>query len=347
MITISNSEMFTWQRCKRMWFLRYYLGYTPDADEVTGNRILGTRVHCALEGHYGYGLDPLAVLGVLYQIELDASPEYEAELTAERDLASAMVEGYLEWVATEGADAGLRVVAAEQELSLPLPGVEGVILRAKLDQAVINETTGLLSFLDFKTAGDFERHAILALNPQFKFYSVMQMLSSAPPHVHDDDDGTVEGCPGCFAEPGSPGWPHVNGGIIRTLRRVKRTSRSKPPYYATDDFRYDPETINSQLMKMISLGKKIKEARAALDWCYTEGEGNLELVNAVQRSLFPPTAIETDCKWRCPFVTLCPMLDDGSDWAGVLTKSGQFRQEDPYAYYADDPLHRVRQILKQ
>ena len=336
MITISNSEMFAWQRCKRMWFVRYYLGYTPDADEVTGNRILGVRVHCALEGHYGYGLDPLAVLGVLYQIELDASPEYEAELIAERDLASAMVEGYLEWVTSTGEDAGLRVVATEAELELPLPGVEGVSLRAKLDQAVLNETTGLLSFLDWKTAGDFERHEVLALNPQFKFYSVMQKLAQ----MGVDEFGN-------YYERGIEGAPRVDGGILRTLRRVKRSSRSKPPYYATDEFRYDPETIASTLAKMQGLGKDIKKARAALDWCYTEGEGDLALVNTVQRSLFPPTPIETDCKWRCPLVQLCPMMDDGSDWAGVLERSGQFRQEDPYSYYDQDPLVRVRQILKQ
>ena len=336
MISISNSEMFTWQRCKRLWFVRYYLGYTPDAEEVTGNRILGVRIHCALQGHYGYGLDPLAVLGVLYQIELDASPEYEAELTAERDLASAMVEGYLEWVASTGEDAGLRVVATEAELELPLPGVEGVSLKAKLDQAVLNETTGLLSFLDFKTAGNFERHEILALNPQFKFYSVMQKLAS----MGWDSLGNSY-------EPGPGGPPRVDGGIIRTLRRVKRSARSKPPYYATDEFRYDPESIASQLAKMQRLGYEIKKARAQLDWCYTEGEGDLELVNTVQRSLFPPTQIETDCSWRCPLVTLCPMMDDGSDWAGVLQNSGQFRQEDPYAYYENDPLVRVRQILKQ
>lgn len=321
MISISNSEMAIWQRCRRTWFLSYYLGYQTAAEEVTGHRILGIRVHTALQGFYGYGLDPLAVLGVLYQIELDASPEFEAELTAERDLASAMVEGYLEWIAAEGKDAGLTVVAAEQELRVPLPGIEGAELRAKLDQAVYNEQTGLLSFLDFKTAADFERHEVLALNPQFRYYSVMQQLAAGP------------------------GAPAVDGGIIRTLRRVKRTSRSKPPYYAQDEFRYNPEILASTLAKMQRLGAEIIDARRMLDWAYTEGGGDLELVNVVQRSMFPPTPIETDCRWRCPFVTLCPMMDDGSDWAGALTRGGQYRQENPYQYYSDDPLHRVRQVL--
>ncbi len=64
MITISNTEVNTWQRCRRKWFLAYFLGYQPAVEEVTGHRILGVRVHTALEGYYGYDLDPLAVLGV-------------------------------------------------------------------------------------------------------------------------------------------------------------------------------------------------------------------------------------------------------------------------------------------
>ena len=321
MITVSNTEIQTFMRCPRKWFVQYYLGYQPAEEEVTGNRILGVRVHTALEGMYGYGLDPLAVLQVLYQLELDASPEFETELLAERDLASAMVEGYIEWVASEGIDAGLTVVATEAELVVPLPGVEGVQLRAKLDQQVLSEQTGLLSFLDFKTAGAFEKHEVLALDPQFKFYSLMHRLIT------------------------EPGDPRVDGGIIRTLRRVKRSDKSKPPYYATDDFRYDPETINSQLRKVQRVAYQIRNARHTLDQVYLDSGGDMETVNLVQRSLFPPNEIPHDCKWSCPLVTLCPMMSDGSDWAGVLTNSGYFKQEDPYAYYSDDPLRRVRQEL--
>jgi hypothetical protein len=320
-ITISNTEIQTWMRCPRKWLDSYYLGYQPADEEVTGNRILGVRVHSAMEGMYGFGLDPLAVLQVLYQIELDRSPEFEPELLKERDLASAMVEGYIEWAASEGVDASLTVVATEAEVVVPVPGLEGVALKGRLDQVVLNEETGLLSFLDFKTAANFEKHETLALDPQFRVYSLIQLLASQ----------------------GS--GPRVDGGIIRTLRRVKRSDRSKPPYYATDDFRYDPETIESTLKKVQRIGGQILEARRVLDWAYTEGGGSIEVINEVQRTMFPPNEIPHDCKWTCPFVQLCPLMDDGSDWAGVLTSSGHYRQEDPYAYYLNDPLRRVREEL--
>jgi hypothetical protein len=323
-IQISNSELFAWQRCKRNWLLRYYLGFTPDAEEVTGSRILGTRVHAALEGYYGYQLDPLAVLHMIYRFALEDFPDNERELIIERDLASAMVEGYIEWLAAEGKDAGLRVMATESEVTVPLPGVQpGVMLRAKLDRVVLDEATGLLSFVDDKTAASFERHEILALNPQFRFYSLVQKLAARE----------------------MPGAPRVLGGMVNTLRRVKRTDKSKPPYYQRDPFRYNEQMINSTLLKTQGLVKQIMQARSHLDWIYTTGRGDMAMLSAFQAENLPPTPIETDCSWRCPFVELCPMLDDGSDWVGALVRSGHFRQENPSAYYEDDPLGRVRQML--
>jgi PD-(D/E)XK nuclease superfamily len=324
-ISMSQSEIFTFQRCPRMWLLKYYLAYTPDADEVTGSRILGTRVHAALEGYYGYDLDPLAVLHLLYKFELEASPEFEAELVIERDMASAMIEGYVEWLAETGADAGLTVMGTESEVSVPLPGLPDVILRAKLDRVVLDESTGLLSFVDDKTAAGFERHEILMLDPQFRFYSLVQKLVARE----------------------VPGAPRVLGGIVNTLRRVKRTDRSKPPYFKRDPFRYNEQMINATLLKVTGVAKKIVAARNSLDWIYspTGANGDLAMLESYQALNLAPVPILTDCSWRCPFVSLCPMMDDGSDWVGALVRSGHFRQEDPYAYYERDPLHRVRQAL--
>jgi PD-(D/E)XK nuclease superfamily len=322
-IQISNSELFTFGRCPRLWLLKYYLGYTPDADEVTGNRILGTRIHAALEGYYGYGLDPLSVLHLIYQFALQDFPDSERELVIERDLGSAMIEGYIEWLSAEGKDAGLTVVATEADVSVPLPGVPGAELRAKLDQVTLDEATGLLSFLDHKTAATFERHEILMLNPQFRFYSLVQKLAARE----------------------VPGAPRVLGGLVNTLRRVKRTDKSKPPYYQRDPFRFNEDMINATLLKVTGLTKKIMAARESLDWIYTEGQADLTLLNAFQQINLPPTPIETDCSWRCPHVELCPMMDDGSDWVGALVRSGHYRQEDPYSYYDRDPLSRVRQAL--
>ena len=320
-IQITNSELFAWQRCRRMWLLHHYLGYALEAAQVVGNQILGIRIHAALEGYYGYDLDPLTVLGVLYQLALDEFPEYESDLLAERDLATAMIEGYIEWIAAEGKDATLTSVATEAEVIVPLPGVPGVELRAKLDAVVYDSRSELLSFLDHKTAASFDRHEIMELDPQFRFYSLVQRIAS-------QDNGM-----------------RVLGGYVNTLRRVKRTDRSRPPYFQRDPFRFNEQMIDATLLKVQGLARHILATREWLDWLYTQGQSDLTLLNQFQQAELPPTPILTDCSWRCPFTALCPMMDDGSDWAGALTRSGHYKAEDPQSYYGRDPLKLVRQTM--
>jgi len=177
MQAISNSEMNLWARCPRSWFITYYLGMVPAVEYPTGARQTGTRVHTAMEGLYGYGLDPLLVLKLLYAAEINEHPEAGDDLRKEWDLANAMVEGYQEWVISEGKDADLKVTGTEQDVQVPLP-VAGefagqVELRGKLDVTVQEISTGFLYFIDWKTSGNFDQHQILELNTQFKLYSLM------------------------------------------------------------------------------------------------------------------------------------------------------------------------------
>lgn len=322
MTAISNSEVATFSRCRRQWYLKYYLGTAPADEPPAGIAQLGTRVHASLEGYYGFGLDPLTVLHTLYALEIEARPEYRADLLKERDLSTPMVEGYVEWAAEEGIDAGLTVVSVEQDVEVPFPLVPGVSLKARMDQVALNEDTGALSFLDWKTAASFDRHEVLALDPQFKFYSVVQRLAR-PAHV-----------------------PLVDGGIIRTLRRVKRTSKSTPPYYQTDSFRYSPEVLEAAELRIAKICREIMTARRWLDEIYRRSGGELGWVNQVQRSEVPPSPRLHECRWDCPFVQLCPMMDDGSDWPGVIVSSGRYIQTDPYSYYRDDPVKAVRAVLE-
>lgn len=321
MIPISNSEIAVADRCLRQWYLKYYLGFSPADEPPVSASKSGTRVHAALEGMYGYDLDPETVLGALYALSIDAQPDWREDLMREWELTTIMVRGYLEWVAETGIDAPLSLVSLERQVQVPFPLVPGVELRAKMDQAVYNEDTGILSFLDHKTAVNFDSHESLALNPQFKFYSVVQRLMA----------GT--------------GGPVVAGGMINTLRRVKRTEKSRPPYYQRDVFRYSPEELNAAELRIAALARRMVAARQALDEAHAVSGGELMTVNAVQRSVAPPTPIVRDCKWSCPFVSLCPMMDDGSDWPGVLMRSGKYQQGNPYQYQVDDPLGAARAKL--
>jgi hypothetical protein len=296
----------------------------PAEESPVGAAPTGVRVHAALEGYYGYGLPPAEVVNVLYAMAVEAFPDWRTDLLKERELAEVMVAGYVDWVTETGKDASLEVVATETDIEVELPGVPGVALKARMDQVVLDHETGLLSFLDHKTAVNFDTHEVLALNPQFKHYSVVQRLvARSNPHIP----------------------ARVSGGIVNTLRRVKRTEKSKPPYYQREPFRYNDEQLDATESRIYSVVRQILDARGYLDWAYQEQGGNLATVNRVQREDLYPTFIPHDCKWSCPFVGMCPMMDDGSDWPGVLTRSGAYRQDDPYSYYRDDPLRAVRDRL--
>lgn len=337
MMAISNSEMNLWARCPRSWFITYYLGMVPASESPIGPRQLGTRMHTAFEGLYGYGLDPLLILKLLYAAEINEHPEFEGELRTEWDLANAMAEGYQEWAVSEGRDADLAVMGTETDVRVPLPlageFAGAVELRGKLDVTIQEISTGFLYFIDWKTSGSFDAHQILELNTQFKLYSLM---------LHLRDGIPLDGPPA--------NWhgPVVNGGIIRTLRRCKRTERSKPPYFMHDQFRYNPEQLRATLSRAQKLCTEIMSARRDLDWCYSPegGRGDLAMVNGYQRFGLRPVPIPGDCSWRCTAAHgLCVSMDDGADWAGMLARSGRWKQADPYAHYERAGFEAIRAQL--
>ena len=131
---ISNSEIQLFLRCPRKWLVEYYWGFLPANPSPLGAANLGIRVHLALEAKFGYGLDPLTVLDIIYGQEIATHPDLARELNADLEMSKIMVEGLLEWMGTEGHAASFRFVRAEAEIRVPLPGFDGVDLRAKLDQ---------------------------------------------------------------------------------------------------------------------------------------------------------------------------------------------------------------------
>ena len=323
MIEISQSELSTWARCPRKWLVNYYYGAVPAEDEITGNRILGTRVHTALQARYDTGANPVDVLAILYQMVLDAHPEASQDILKERELAQIMTSGYLEWLEGEGADAHLQQVAAEADVKVPLPGLPGVMLRARLDAVFRDIQDGHYLFRDYKTADSFQRHELLALDWQMRFYCLVTAILR-----NQGED-----------------FPVVRGGMVDTLRRVKRSSKSQPPYYRRDYFRYGVPELEATARRAGKLATEILHVRDLLDAAAARGD-DLAAVNILQQAELRPVPILTDCSWSCPLAGgICTMMDDGSDWPGALFGSGKFRQGDPYAYYRADPLAAVRAQL--
>jgi predicted thioesterase len=307
---LSHSEVRTWTTCRRQWALTYYWrwGVPPERVKPAAAMHLGTRVHLALEAWYGYGLDPLAVLEYEYNLAVNVSPEYEKELMTERGYATTMVAGYLEWAESEGTDADLEVLGTETDAraELPLPDGDSVTLRGHLDQLVRRRSDGAVLYRDWKTVGTFTKANNLAIDTQMRFYSLIQALS--------------------VKESGE----RADGGLYTMLLRSKRTARATPPFYQQLEIRYNRHTLNATWLRTRSIAQEIKEAHQRLD----AGEDHHAVV-------YPSPG--DHCNWQCPFLSVCPMMDDGSR-AGDALKAN-FVRVDPFAHYEHDKINAIRRAL--
>jgi PD-(D/E)XK nuclease superfamily len=328
-LLISRSELEMWARCPRNWLRAYYYGYQLADQRPDGNTNLGIRVHTALEGAYGYGLDPLELLNLLYGQAIKEHPDHKQKLSTDWELARVMVSGYLRWRDDESVDADLKVIYTEAEVTVPLPGSQNVMLRVRLDQVVQQISTGFWFFLDWKTADDFQRHEMIRMDPQMKFYAMVQQLAVGvqPGQLHPNH------------------VPVVNGGIVTTLRRVKRTARAKPPFYERcGPFRYSPAEMQSTLHRTQKLVSEITEATWQMNEAYQTG--SMDVLNRVQQSICRPVPILKDCSWSCPLSSgICQMMDDSTGWWDALENGGKFVKADPYAHYQTGGIAGIRHLL--
>ncbi len=305
---VSNSQLRTFKRCKRKYWLAYVRKLVSRKKSFTGTRELGTRVHGALDAYYpAPGEDVTSGLeGAKWYLERLRDAEiFRAEgidttiqaIEKEHDLAMAMIEGYDQWVHEEGVDADLEIIAKEQAIRTPSP-VDGVELIGKLDNISRQISTGAIGFIDYKTVGDLQTPLkYLGMDEQFRMYALMQRLIA----------GEVNQSPARFQ-------------IYRMLKRSKRTARAKPPFfrdyevYVNDsELRGFWERLHGEITELLRFERMI--------------EANPEQ----HRSIAFPTPT-TDCSWDCDFYHVCPLFDDDrSDPEHVLMMN--FEVGDPHEHY--------------
>ena len=297
---LSNSEQSDFKDCRRRWWLRWVLGLVPRREEPFGPRALGTRVHAALAEYYGAVLDGMdegaarasatALLAETAEedrarLEESDPPPAASDLKALADdveLAGIMLEGYFDWLEETGADRYLVPVAAEHQRTAPLGEVRGTEFRLieLLDLKVRNEEEGSHSYMDHKTTDSFSRLTQTAhLDGQLKHYCLIDRLTG--------EEGL-----------------RADGGTLNMLRKVKRTARAKPPFYARHTTRHNEETLRSHWMALTSVAADIVDVLHRLD----AGEDH-------RTACYPSPSKE--CSWKCDYFRACGLLDDGTpeDWA--------------------------------
>lgn len=300
-VHISNSEISTFKDCRRKWFLQYYVGLQPKKIQVVGPLPLGTRVHNSLEAMYTTGEDPVDVYmrlldedRALFEESSDAAfDDLRAKFDSEAELGRIMIEGYVEWVNDLNADADLDVIGVETAATAEM--LDGrVILQGKFDMKVRNKIDGTISIFDHKTAQTFDTYYQTAhMSEQLMLYIILERM----------DPNTV-----------AP----VDGGVYNLLRKVKRTAKSKPPFYERMNVRFNESTLSNFWLRINGELRDMMRLRDELD------------AGADHHLVAYPTPSK-DCTWKCPFYAACTMFDDGSNVEGWLERFTEVRN--PYARY--------------
>jgi len=315
---VTNSELQTFKACKRKWWLAYWRKLTPRKEDVTGVRGLGTRLHLALAERYSIGGTELSALEMLrdsFAADLDMLLEQQrleehAELLKDKELGMIMLEGYFEWVAEEGVDIGLDIYAVEAEVSAPLGLVDvlsgaPIELLGRLDTRARREIDGAKMFLDHKSVGSFSQATnTLHMDEQMLMYHLLEILDAMK-------DGTpfeqVDRC---------------DGGIYNMLRRVKRTSRAKPPFYHREEVHHNLHELRSFYYRVMNTIADIMHLEQEL--AHTPPEDQHKVA-------YPRPS--RDCTWSCDYFAVCPLFDDGSHAEGLLNSA--FVEYDPLSRYID------------
>lgn len=293
---IGSSEIRSWLRCRRQWWLRYYRGYmTPEGDNRPAN--VGNMVHKALETYYGTAtaVQPLDSLLPMYEKMLESFPNLEESLTRDRDLAVTMVTAYMDWLKDTLVDIDLDYYESESAVEAPL-GDTGFILTARIDARAKRKSTGGRVSMDHKTVKSLDELVKTAqIDGQFLSYNLVDMLAS-----EDQSKG--------------------DGLIINMLRRVDSANpNAKPPYFSRYEVHHNLQELRSHWKHLVAICTQIEKATN-------------QLKSGMDHQTVVPPSPSKDCSWGCNFKGVCPMFDNGSNAEGFLgamyTKGKQYDHQD-------------------
>lgn len=278
---IANSEVQTFKGCRRRWYLAYYRSLRKRRRAKSGALSLGNRVHGPLAAYYtavSAGADVDQAAAALWE-SFERTRAYEEEQLDEFDdrrqwekdlaLATAMLEGYLEWLAEEGEDEDLEIVGVEENVEGPAP-LEGWLLIAKKDLRFRRRSTGRIGFLDHKTVQEFTTPLkTLHLDEQMLWYLLLDRMEVDEP---------------------------AEEALYSMLRKVKRTATAKPPFYHRYPVYHNDAELRAFWTRLYGMLRAIAQAQAELD-------------SGVDHRVAAYPSPSRDCFWRCEFYPVCPLLD--------------------------------------
>lgn len=311
-IRLTNSEMKTWRRCKRKWYLSQYRGLgkrgSTDFNRPLG---IGSRLHDTLQEFYVPGIDradPMEVFEAGVKRDIEQHPAFEEDILKEADLVRTMLEGYFEWLEEEGADSDIEVLEPEAEVEHGL--IEGATILSKIDARIRRVSDGKHGALEHKSVGNF-KDAIPFLQTDTQLLTehlveYLTMLDESP------DGSEVEGGRAQFV-------------LYNMLRKVKRSARANPPFFQRETVSHNIHELRAHWRHCVRIALEIQATRAQLD------------AGADHQDTCPPNPVTRQCTWDCEFRGPClgGMFDDGSDVEAFLADE----------FEVGDPLERYRKSV--
>lgn len=305
--------------CRRRWWLSEYRRLAPIGNDPTGPLRSGSRVHVGLEAFYTPGADPFVELAQAQAADwsdymdnceaLGESPEPGVVEAFNKDcqLERIMLEGYGEWIAESGEDAGLEMIALEEIVSVPGSSFAPELVAqygefdvvGKLDARFRREMDGARLFMDHKTSMSLTvALPTLRMNTQMKHYRWLESKTT-------------------------PEGEQADGALYNVLKKVKRTKAAKPPFFARYEINHNQEELDNYEKHM----KRIIHQILALE---------VELADTPieeQAHVAYPSPDES-CSWKCQFFQVCTPLDDGSRAEAMIAE--QFMVRDPLERYKEN-----------
>lgn len=274
-----QSELTAFKQCRRSWALQYRAGLERKRQHPSKAGV-GTLVHLGLELGYSGATDTWGPVEALWEEgrkTIEDRPDWLPDYDKMLNLTKLMLDGYWDWVEETGADVGHETVGIERQLSVPFGTLQGVevIVTGKADREYVDEF-GDLKLMDHKTVDALTVGAHDGMDPQRMTYAVLRLL----------EDGS-----------------EYRGATHNKLRRVKRGGNAKPPFYGRHEVHFSRDQLRKHYRHMQALLQEMVPMALALQ------TGALDFDDPV---LYPH--VTRDCDWRCPFIDICPLMDDGSDW---------------------------------
>lgn len=292
-----QSEISSWQRCRRKTHFGYGLNITPVAigprKPSSGQRDAGSAAHLGVEMiNRGYGLDDalVAVTDYINELRMIRQPEGHIlpELTKEDDkewwtvwrLAQAMTTNYVAWL-EEGNEVGVKFLSIEEDWEVQIPDSDFVLF-GKIDAVIFDP------LLDGEVVRDYKSVATFGQTPmdvdfQLRTYAWARWRLS----------GTVP----VRAE-------HL------MMKRVLGTGNAKPPFFERYSININRHILEVHENHLISRVIEMAAHRGT---------------NAEDPRLWPnPTK---DCSWDCDYKDLCPAVDNGMDWEDMIEEYYDVRVE--------------------